>query len=143
MAADELEVAMVGGDQASAMGAGGEGDEHVEVKVAKLFGREAVPGVDGAEKLAGFDPIFLGGSEDAVIPGEGEEKFAFGGFGSAAPQFGEDNRRGADEATERVDALLVPAGAQVVDEDRCIEDEEISHRVRRREVFRRACASRP
>jgi len=39
---DEFEVGAIGSDEACAVGAGGEGDEHVEVEVAELAAFEAV-----------------------------------------------------------------------------------------------------
>lgn len=104
------------------MGAGGEGDEHVEMQVAELFGRKAVFGIHGTQQLARFDPNLLGGRENAVILRQRNEEFAFGGFGCATPEFGQDDRRRADETADRVEPLLMPAGAQMVDEDRRIED---------------------
>lgn len=91
MAADQLEVVMIGGDHAGSVGAGRECDQHVEVEIAELFGREAVFGVDRGQELAGFDPIFLGGSENGVVLRQRKEEFAFSAFVCAAPEFRKHN----------------------------------------------------
>ncbi len=49
------------------VGAGGEGDEDVEVEVAQFVGREAVVGAHGAEQLAGFEPVTFGGGEQGRL----------------------------------------------------------------------------
>ena len=77
MAADELEVVMVRGDDAGAVGPRSERDKHVEVEVAEFFRGKTASRINRAEKLARLDPILLGGRENTMILCESDEEVAF------------------------------------------------------------------
>jgi len=73
---NQFEIDTVRGDQAGSVGAGGESDENIEMKVAQ-FGRcEAVIGTDAGEYLTRFLPILLRWSQNWVVSCEGDKKLA-------------------------------------------------------------------
>lgn len=83
--ADELEVGAVGRDEAGAVGADGEGDQHVEVEIAELARFEASFGIDFCEELAGLEPVVGCGGEGGVVSFEGFENFLIIERGGSTP----------------------------------------------------------
>lgn len=67
------------------MGAGGQGDEDVEMQVAQLARLEPVIGVHRVQDFARLQPIALGGCKDGVVFGESAEELAIRGFRRAPP----------------------------------------------------------
>jgi hypothetical protein len=57
------------------MGAGGERDQHVEVRIAQLFGLKAFVRVNLRQNSAGFQPVLLRRRQDG-IPRTSSERIA-------------------------------------------------------------------
>jgi hypothetical protein len=72
---DHFKIRSIGRNQAGAVGAGGEGDEDVEVKIAQLGGCKTAIGANAGQDLTRFEPIVFRWSEDRMTSRQNSEKF--------------------------------------------------------------------
>jgi hypothetical protein len=139
----QLKIGAVGGDQPGTVRARGERDKHVEMQVSQLVRREPFIATKIRQQPPGLQPIILCWSQDAVVLFECSQEIPLNRLRCATPQLRQNDGGQPDEATQRVDPLLMTSGAQVVDKDRCVEDGEVTHRGQRMIAFPRASASSP
>src|SRR5690348_12228388 len=97
------------------------------MQIAKLFGRETVFRVHRAQNLARFNPVSLCRRENGVVLRKRRKEFALSSFGGSTPQFGQHDGGCADQAYYRFDPLLVASSAEVIDENRSVKYQDITH----------------
>ncbi len=141
VAVDQLKIGAVGSDQPSSVRPRRERDEHIKMQVAQLVRREPFIRVNFSQYLARFQPILFRGGQDGMIPLQRPQEFPLRWLRGAAPQLRKDDGRCPDQTGHRFDSLLMAAGAEMIDENRRVEDDEVTHRDPRRRVFPRASAS--
>jgi hypothetical protein len=113
------------------VGASGERDENVEKQVTQFVRFEAVIGTDFSQYLARLQPILARRSQDRMVSRQTAEEFVFRWSGYAAQQFRKDHRRQANHAVNGFDLLSVAAGANLIHQYGCVEDDDFTHRVRK------------
>ena len=82
---DELEVGAIGRDEAGAVGANGQGDQHIEVEIAEFARLEAFMGVDFCKEPAGLKPVAGCGREGGIVSLERFDDLLVVDRGGAAP----------------------------------------------------------
>ena len=82
------------------MSSGRERDEYVEMQVSQLVRRESCARVNFPEYLARLQPIFFRGCQYGMVSLQSSQKFALRRLRGTTPQFGQDNRRCPNEASD-------------------------------------------
>ncbi len=62
-----------------------------------------------------------------MISRKGSQKITLVSPGGATPQLREDDGRGSDQSCNRSDSFLVAASKQIIDQNRCVKDNELAH----------------
>ena len=137
---DHFKIIAIGRNHARTIGACGKGDQHVKVQVAQLVPQESSIRTQLPKELAGFQPILFRRRQDRMVPSQCPHEFPFGWFRGATPELRQHYGRGPDEAGEGLDSLLMTAATQIIDKNRRIEDDEVTHRDPRTGVSRRSSA---
>ena len=75
IAIDHLEIGAIGGNQASAVGSGREGDQHIEIHVAKFVWGKSFFCADLRQQLSRLQPIPRCRSENGMIALQGPQEF--------------------------------------------------------------------
>ena len=78
-----------------------------------------------------------------MIALHGAQKFPLRRLSSAAPQFRQHYRRRSRRPAARLHSLAVAARPQVVNKDGGVEEDQVTHRIRRTTVFPGAFSSSP
>lgn len=143
IASDHFKVGAIGRNQPGAVRPRGKGDEDVEMHIAELVRRELLVCVDFPQYLAGLQPVFFCRSQDGMVPLEGQQEFPLCRLGGAAPQLRQDHGRCPDEAGQDLDSGLMTGGTQVINDNRGVEDDQVTHDAPRTRVYRRVFSSSP
>src|SRR5215467_14096155 len=96
---------------------------------------------DFAKEAFGFQPIVFGWCQDWMVASKPFDEFLLGRLGGSPAEFSEHHGGVAYQTRSFCDSLLVAAGTKMVDEDRSIEDDEVTHHVPRIRAFRRISTS--
>jgi len=123
---DHFEIGAVGRYQAGAIGTCGERDQDVEVQVAQLACIIATVIMNSGQQLARLQPIPFRRRQDWMIPCQCPQKFPFRWLGGATPQLSENYGTRSNKTTNRFDSFLMAPGAKVIDEDRGVEDYQVT-----------------
>src|ERR1017187_9712613 len=115
-------------DQLGAVGPDGERDQHIEVQIAQFFGFIPLVCVNLRQNSAGFQPVLLGRSKDGMASLKGLEYLPVHRRSGPAPKLGEHHGRVADHACEVLYSIMVAISANLVDQHRAVEDNEVIHR---------------
>ena len=110
------------------MRSGGQGDKHIEMQVTELVGGVAMLGAYLCQYLARFQPVSFRGRQKWMILSKRPKKLSIGRCCGATPQFGQDDGRVSDQATQGLDSPPMTTCAQVVDEYRRVKNDEVTHR---------------
>ena len=131
VAIDHFEIGAVRSDQAGAMRAGGERDEHVEMQIAELIRCKTAICANFSQYLPRLQPILFRGSQGWMIPAQGPQKFLFRWLHDSTPQLSHDHGRIPDEAVQGLDSPPIMAGAYIIHQNGRVEDDEVTHQGRR------------
>ena len=113
------------------MGAGGEGDQDVEVQIAQLVRLESLVVMDSCEDLPGLKPVVLGGSEDWPALFNCPDKLPVRFGCCPTPKLRQNNGRVSNPSRSMLEPLSVARCALIVDQNRRVEDDDLIHRNRR------------
>jgi len=127
--ANHLEVGAVADDQRCAVGAGGQRNQQIEVQIAQLGRLEALVCSDRGKNLTRFYPVLLRWSEYRSARLELLHKLSPGSEHSPSTQLRQNNRRVPDPPRMRRDPHGMASRALIVDQDRCIEEDDFVHRL--------------
>jgi len=99
------------------------------VQIAKLFVVKAFINTNFAKQMPGFEPIVFSWRQDWMVASKSLDELLLGRLSGSSAEFREDHSRVSDQTQSVCDSLLMAAGTEMVDEDRSVEDNKITHRV--------------
>src|SRR5258708_2820634 len=124
---NHFKICPVAGDQAGAARARSQRNQDVEMQIAQFAGRKTASGAKFSQNLARLDPVVFRGTQNGMILCQGSQEISLSSLGRAAPQLRQNYRGASDQSGHRLDSQLMTSGAQIVDENRGIEDDDITH----------------
>ena len=107
------------------------------MQIAKLFRMQPSIDTDFAKQASRFQPIVFGWCEDWMVARESFDKPLLARRGGSPSEFREDYCRVSHQARRSCDPLLVAARTEMIDEDRSVEDDKITHCVPKIRALRR------
>ena len=129
---NQLKVCAVGRDKTGAVRASGEGAMRTsKCRSPSLCGSKPRSARILANILPDSSQSFCVGVQDWVVSRQSAEEFEFGRTTNSAQQFREDYRRQTDHTLNGFDPLAMAPCAGLVYQNRCVEDYDVTHRVRR------------
>jgi hypothetical protein len=124
---NHLKIGSVGGDQAGSAGARGQRNQDVEMQITQFVGGKTVSGAKFSQNLARLDPVVFRGTQNGMILCQGSQEISLSSLGRTAPQLRQDYRGASDQSGHRLDSRFMTSGPQIIDENRGIEDDDITH----------------
>jgi hypothetical protein len=97
---NQLKIGTIRGDEPGSVRSGRERNENVKMQVAELPRHESSIRVNFSEYLARVQPIFFCRRQDGMVSFQRSQEFDLRRLRGTTPQFGQNYRRGPDEASD-------------------------------------------